>query len=454
VDPRFLAALIFGLLIRAATLPLPGHDDVITWKIWSYAASHHVTQMYGVGGTPPARGIVTWGEQWSTVDYPPVFLYEYALVGRAYRAVFPSFPDSLALLVAIKLPILLANAGLAWLFFVVVRRLTGSVEVAQWASLAYWLNPATIFGGEMLGYVDALYFLPAIAGLALAYFGRSWLAGLAVGIAVGTKPQGILIGPAFVLSLWQGGGLPALAQAGTAFVATLAAVIAPFWARGALPNMWLAFGSFDVRRDTMSAYAANIGWIVNWWLRARFALPEVGFPRAFLQFVPRPLAISRFVELGYPDPRPVARTAVVASVAWAMWTTRRSRDFAMTAALGAFTIHVFFVLSPGMHEHHQLFEVPLLALAAAMRPRLRPLFVAVSAIVTLSINTLYGASLGMGWALPRMITGIDVSVLASFANVGLLIWFARLLAQEAAEAAVPPGKSSTLKAQLSGNPET
>jgi hypothetical protein len=431
VDRRFLAALILGLLIRAATLPLPGHDDVITWKIWSYAASHHVTQMYGVGGTPPARGIVTWGEQWSTVDYPPFFLYEYAVVGRVYRALFPSYPDSVALLVAVKLPVLLANCALTWLFFAVVRRLGGRVEAAQWATLAYWLNPATIFGGEMLGYVDPLYFLPAIAGVALAYVGRPWLAGIAVGIAVATKPQGILIGPAFALALWQGGGAMAILQAGVTFLTTIAAIVLPFWARGAMPNMLLAFGSFDSRRDTMSAYAANIGWIINWWLRGRFGLPELGFPRAFLQFVPRPLAISRFRELGYPDPRPIARTAVVALVAWAMWLTRRSRDFAIAAALGAFTIHAFFVISPGMHEHHQLFEVPVLALAAAFRPRLRPLFYAVSAIVALSINTLYGAGLGMGWALPRMITIVDISVLASFANIGLLIWFARLLVQEA-----------------------
>ena len=431
MDRRFLAALLAGLLIRLATLPLPGHDDVITWKIWSYAASHHVTQMYGVGGTPPARGIVTWGEQWSTVDYPPFFLYEYAVVGRVYRALFPSYPDSVALLVAVKLPVLLANCALTWLFFAVVRRLGGRVEAAQWAALAYWLNPATIFGGEMLGYVDPVYFLPAIAGVVLAYVGRPWLAGIAVGIAVATKPQGILIGPAFALALWQGGGAMAILQSGVTFIATIAAIVLPFWARGAIPNMLLAFGSFDSRRDTMSAYAANIGWIINWWLRGRFGMPELGFPRAFLQFVPRPLAITRFKELGYPDPRPIARTAVVALVVWAMWLTRRSRDFAIAAALGAFTIHAFFVISPGMHEHHQLFEVPVLALAAAFRPRLRPLFYAVSAIVALSINTLYGAGLGMGWALPRMITIVDISVLASFANIGLLIWFMRLLVQEA-----------------------
>ena len=39
---------------------------------------------------------------------------------------------------------------------------------------------------------------------------------------------------------------------------------------------------------------------------------------------------------------------------------RRSRDLPMMAAFGAFTVHAFFVLSPNMHENHQLFEVPLL----------------------------------------------------------------------------------------------
>jgi len=413
-----------GLVIRLATLALPGHDDVITWKIWSYAAAHHVTQMYGVGGIPPIRGIVTWGELWSTVDYPPFFLYEYALIGKIYRALFPSYPDSLALLVAIKLPILIANAGLTALLFTTARRLGGD-EPARWVAVAYWLNPATLFGGEMLGYVDALCFLPAMSGLVLASAKRPWLAGLLVGVALATKPQGLLIGPAFALALWRAGGVGAIVRASISFAAALAAIGAPYYANGSLPNMWLAFGSFDARRDTMSAYAANVGWIINWWLRSKFGLPELGFPHAFMQIVPRPLAISRFEELGYRNPRPIGRTIVVAMIAWAMWCARRSRDLAMAAALGAFTVHAFFVFSPGMHEGHQLFELPLLALAAALRPRLRPVFFAVSAIVALNINYLYGASLGMGWAIPRLWTGIDLSVLLSMVNVVVLFWFAR-----------------------------
>jgi hypothetical protein len=427
---RFAAALVLGLVIRVATLPLPGHEDVILWKVWSYAAAHDVLAMYGVGGTPPTRGILAFRETTATVDYPPVFLYEYAIVGRTFRALFPRYPNNLALHIAVKLPVLLANVALTAVFFFVVRRVAGRPEPGRWAALAYWLNPATIFGGEMLGYVDALYFLPAVAGLALAYFGRPWSAGLLVAIAVGTKPQGILVGPAFALALWQGGGLRAVASAGVTFCSTLALIVLPYYLKGALPNMWQAFGSFAERRDTMSAYAANIGWIINWWLRSWFGVHEVGFPRAFLRFVPVPLSISRFRELGYPDPRPIGRVAIVAATAWAMWMTRRSRDLAFAVALGAFTVHAFFVLGTGMHEHHQLLEIPLLVLAAALRPAFRPLFFVVSGIVALNINYIYGAGLGIGWVAPRMITGVDLSVLLSFFNVGVLVWFARLLRAE------------------------
>jgi Gpi18-like mannosyltransferase len=106
--------------------------------------------MYGIGGTPPARGLVVWRGHQTTVDYPPVFLYEYALVGKVYGRIFPGYPDTRALLVFIKLPVLAAGMALTWMFFLIVRHASGQDAAARWAALAYWLNPATIFGGEII----------------------------------------------------------------------------------------------------------------------------------------------------------------------------------------------------------------------------------------------------------------------------------------------------------------
>jgi hypothetical protein len=126
-----------------------------------------------------------------------------------------------------------------------------------------------------------------------------------------------------------------------------------------------------------------------------------------------------------------------------MWVTRRASDLAIAAALGAFTVHAFFVLNVGVHESHQLFEIPLLVLAAALRSRLRPVLIVVSAIVTLNINYLYGISIGWGWAVPRTLTGLDVSVVLAIVNVAALAWFAATLASEAFDRGEPPALFSS-----------
>ena len=74
---RFTALFAAGLLIRLIALPLHGTEDVLVWKTWSYGALHQgVSRLYGVGGHPPERGLVRWGERVkplaeSGVDLPP-----------------------------------------------------------------------------------------------------------------------------------------------------------------------------------------------------------------------------------------------------------------------------------------------------------------------------------------------------------------------------------------------
>jgi hypothetical protein len=43
---RFVAALVLGLVVRLATLPLPGHDDVIT-SYWCNPATIFGGEMLG-----------------------------------------------------------------------------------------------------------------------------------------------------------------------------------------------------------------------------------------------------------------------------------------------------------------------------------------------------------------------------------------------------------------------
>jgi hypothetical protein len=437
----FLALLFAGTLVRVAALPLPGTHDVPVWKIWSYAASTAPLAVYGIGGTPPTRGVLTFRHLTTTVDYPPLAVYEMAAVGLAYRAVFPDYPDDWRLTAAVKIPGLLAGLALTGALTVGVRRLGGNPAAARWTALAYWLNPATVLNGEVLGYLDPLVMLPAVGAFLLAGAGRTSLGSAALALAVATKPQALLAGPAFALLVWRAAGWRSLLAGGTVGLTTIWGVALPHLIAGAGPNMWLAFGSWSARRDILSGYAANLWWIVTWAVRAQYSVTEFGVPGAFLVPVRRILQISRFREVGYPDPRPIGRGLLALTLAWTFWRARRARSVAVLAALGAFTVQAFFCLSVSVHEHHMLLAIPLLALAGGLHRPFRPVFYAVSATCALNMNLFYGIGMGWGWAVPRTLTPIDLSVLLAAANLGVLGWSARVVAREAA--ATSPGAPLT-----------
>jgi hypothetical protein len=112
----FIALFFLGLCLRLVFLPLPGTSDVGAFKIWVHAAgTGPVSEMYGVGGEPPERRLLDFDGRQTTVNYPPVALYELALVGMVYDAVVPGFPDGAALTVAVKLLPVAAEVGLFWL---------------------------------------------------------------------------------------------------------------------------------------------------------------------------------------------------------------------------------------------------------------------------------------------------------------------------------------------------
>jgi hypothetical protein len=385
-----------------------------------------------VGGDPPVRGILEWNDLKTTVDYPPVALYELGVAGDLYRVYDPAFTDGVALTVATKLPGLAFGIGLAALLWAAVRRHTGSLPAADWAALAYWANPATILNAEVLGYLDPLMMLPAVGAVVLLYGGWPALAGASLAVAMLTKPQALLLAPICALAAWRLGGVRGALHAAAGYAGAAAVILLPFALVGALPNMWLAFGSFYGRRDILSGNAFNLWWIANYVLRAWYQVDRLGLPQAFLVPVRRIMSITTFMEVGLPNPRPFGTVFVVAAGAWALWRLRLARDLALHALGAAFLVHAFFVLAVGVHEHHMMLAVPLLALAAALRSRLRPLFWIVSGLVALNMNVFYGLGYGFGWGIPRGLVGFDLSVIGSVVNIAALIWHGRILTREAA----------------------
>ncbi|MBI3263701.1 MAG: hypothetical protein HYZ58_11210 [Acidobacteria bacterium] len=425
--------VLCGVLIRAAGLALPGTLDVMVWKIWSYnAARIGPTSLYGVGGNPPERRLLKYAGQATTVDYPPLALFELAVVGQIVHGLRPSYPNDAILTAALKLAPVAAEVGLTILLFRFVKRFAprneGVERAAALTALAYWLNPAAILDASFLGYLDPLFVLPAVLALFAACAGWIEVAGALFAAAVLTKAQAVLVLPVFGLLLAVSPERLGRFVAGMFYVAAL--LIVPYVVVGAWPNMLNALASL-ARHDMLSGFAANLWWVVTYVARALYAVKSLGAWTAFTMPV-RILAISTLVELGNPNPRLVAAAMVLAAWSWGLWRARKVSDPFLLAGVGAFLVHAYFVLAVQVHENHLYTAVPLLALAAAGRPSFRPMFACVSAIVALNLNLFYGVSEEVGYGIPRGITVIDASVVLAIANTIALGWHARILSRECA----------------------
>ncbi|MGH9143167.1 MAG: hypothetical protein ACRD2I_18700, partial [Vicinamibacterales bacterium] len=435
---QFATLVVAGILIRVAALPGPGTGDLTIWKVWSYnAARRGVAEMYGVGGTPLERRELAYAGATATVDYPPLALYELGIAGRAYWIwSHRHFPNATPLNAFVKLPGLAAEIGLTVLLFGVVRAHAG-VTAAHLAAAAYWLNPAALFDASILGYLDAQFVLPAVAALVAAAAGWPALAGALIAASILTKAQGVFIAPGVALAIWAIGDpqrrtsrlLAALA--GGAAVGALS--VAPVIAAGAWPNMLQALGRL-AQHDMLSANATNLWWVIGYLLRVRYSMHDMGVWAAVIAPA-RILGIRRVIEIGYPDPRTIGILLTLSAAAWALWTAYRSAvrhpqpaiDLWLVAGVAAFLVHAYATLSAQVHENHLFAAVPLLVLASAGRRAFRPICIGVSAVVALNLNLFYGFGDGIGYALPRGLTIVDVTVIVAVFNCWLLSWHAAIV---------------------------
>lgn len=427
--PAFRRLLLAGLLLRAAALPLLGTEDMRVWQTWSYGATEGMLTMYGVGGSPPERGIVSWGDIHTTVDYPPATLVGLAVIGHTYRLADPSFAQSRWLIAAIKLSILLMDLIACALLWHLVRRIAGDGP-ARMAALFYWLNPAVILDGAVLGYLDPWMAVPVLAALVAARAGAAAWCGAALAAALLLKLQAVFAVPVGALLLWHASARPLRASAVAA--ASLGGVVAlgllPFAIHGALPNLAQGVGSV-LRHDMLSGTAANVWWIITWALRVWYAIPDIGAWDSWTMTV-RILGVARFMELGYPNPRPIGAGLVIAAAGWAFYRAHRvvrgGASPSLLLAAGAFAIHVYFMLAVQVHENHLYLALPLLAAASAADVRYRRAAAAISAVITLNMLLFYGIGRDLP-PLPRSATLVDASVLLSFVHVIVFAWHARLL---------------------------
>ena len=430
-----VTALIAGALLRIAILSIsvPAVDS--PWRAWSYhAATRGPWTLYG------ARGhTVRFADLDEPVVYPPLAIDELAVVGRVHLALNAGrFDNDVTLTRTIKGAIVLLDGALAALLFLVVRRAAGTSR-AWWAALAYWLNPAVLMI-TTLGFIDVFLAVPAVGALIAASDGRPWLSGALFAAAVMTKPQGLFVAPAVALALWNADGEPGrsrrLAAAASASVIAAAVVVAPLLAAGAIVDM-LRSVAVLAGHNALSALAFNAWWIVGYLLQAA-AAGEHGLRAAF-RVQPEMMTHAQAMARGFPNPRIVGALVTGAAVLWGLKTAIRTRDLGLHAALAAFIVDAYFTLSVQVHENHFFLMMPLLAVAAALRPAFAPVLAALSVTMALNLYFVYGLY-GDGAAdLAVRFTGVDPTVLLSVVNCLLFGWFCVTLARACRAVSSPTG---------------
>ena len=305
---------------------------------------------------------------------------------------------------------------------------------ARRSALAVWLNPATILIGSVLGYMDPLFALPAVAALVTAVNGWPTLAGALIAAAGLTKPQAIFVAPAVALAIWNVGDRrdawrrSAAASGGATMVAV--AAIGPIVAHGAFWNMIWGLGSLT-RDAFLSGNACNLWWLSDYLRHVTSSMHSMSVWAAAMQ----PAELEPILPAVKLDPfRVVGLMLTFVASGWAIRQARRARDLWLLSAVGAFLVHAYATLAVSVHENHLFAAVPLLALASAGRPRFVPIFMTVSAIMALNLNLFYGIGSEMGYAIPRGITILDATVVLAMVNCATFVWHATVLKGECSPA--------------------
>ena len=130
---------------------------------------------------------------------------------------------------------------------------------------------------------------------------------------------------------------------------------------------------------------------------------------------------------------------MAAAVLWALNRARDAPDLGLHPAFAAFVVVAYFTLSVQVHENHFFLALPLLAIAAALRPAFAPVFAALSVTFALNLYLPFGVR---GDGAPPAVwsaLAIDPSVVLAVITCALCAWLAAVLARECA-GLVPPGE--------------
>ena len=162
----------------------------------------------------------------TTVGYPPPWPL---ILGVLYRIAGAALPDLRFYTLAIKLPVIAANLGLAFLVRGQLERLGAGPAAARRAWLFLLFNPFLLFATAAWGQFDSLVALLALAALACLAAEKCLLSAALLALAVAFKPTAMSL---LLVGLLYLKGRPArqvLGWYGMVLAGLLLFCVVPFW---------------------------------------------------------------------------------------------------------------------------------------------------------------------------------------------------------------------------------
>ena len=265
-----------GLALRLALLSRPGlHPDEALYASWALRIAE--------GRDPALLGVL--------VDKPPLFLYQLAGLFRLAGHASTSMADLAGLVAAGRLAAVGASLVSLVLIWAVARQVHGQ-RAALMAVGLYAVSPlAARLSPTLL--TDPWLVLWMLLGLWAGLTGRSWLTGLACGLAYATKQQAVLLIP-LILAVYlfstrlhksQGDSLPvpsnhsrSIWRLAGGFLLVFTIVLwwdslrwqwmPSFWQSGATAYGGLAWARWSELPERLGQWAELVGYLFGWPLLA------------------------------------------------------------------------------------------------------------------------------------------------------------------------------------------
>jgi hypothetical protein len=216
----------------------------------------------------------------TTVGYPPPWPL---MLGLLYRSVYTVFPNLLVYNLAIKIPIIMANIGLAYLVANILRNLGAETAIIRRAWIFLLFSPFLLYFTSAWGQFDSIVALLSLLSLVLLQPGKLKSSALLLALAISFKPIALPILPVAIVYLMGKSLRPAINYSIVFFASLILFCVVPFiifgWSPTPIIQGWNAHFTvgggmsfmtfFELLKDSYKLPG-------QWWLLGLAWIPALG----------------------------------------------------------------------------------------------------------------------------------------------------------------------------------